>query len=82
LERRIIEVYGSSENLDKFEELCRHIEYLGNIGASRNLLVRIDGDGNGQLQFKKHGQRLNNHEYSSDQETTKTAISGTYDIGG
>ena len=82
MERRVIEIYGRSEDLDKFEDLCRHIEYLGNIGASRNLLVRVDGDGNGRMQFKKHGERINNHEYSTDQETTQTTISGTYDIGG
>ncbi len=81
MERRVIEIFGNSKNLDEFEKFLRHIEYLGNVGASRQLLISVDGDGAGQLQFKKHGERLDNKEYSTDQEVReKCVISGQYII--
>lgn len=44
-EKRTYTFYGRKEDLVTLEKFFRHMEYLGNIGASRNLLVRVDGDG-------------------------------------
>lgn len=73
---------GSKENLDTLEKIFRHIEYLGNIGASRNILIRIDGDGSGRVKFiSKDGNKLDNKNYNLKQTQEDTYIVGIYDIG-
>jgi hypothetical protein len=46
-----IKVTGNSEDLSAFIELCKKIEYLCNVGASREIPVYVDGDGSASLQF-------------------------------
>lgn len=52
-ETRIYEITGKSEQLEVLEQLFKHIEHLGSIGASREIPVYVDGDGEVQLKFKK-----------------------------
>lgn len=82
-ETRTYQIRGRKEDLDTLEKLLRHMEYLGNIGASRNLLVRVDGDGYGQIRVtNEQGEKLDNEKYSIEQDSSKKyALSGIYDIG-
>ena len=44
-----IKLSGRQEDIDTIVTMLRHIEYLGEVGASRNILVRVDGDGLGTM---------------------------------
>lgn len=81
MEKRSYEFYGRSEDLDKLEKLFRHIEYLGQVGASRNLLVRIDGDGSGRINVTKCEKRIDFEKYNIEQNLYEGALVGIYDIG-
>ncbi len=76
----------TEEQLNVLEQLLLHIEYLGNIGASRNLLIRVDGDGSAQISIKdEDGLFLSDYrqlkvENPTEQETKEMTISGTYDL--
>ena len=75
-------IYGREEDIDTIRKLLRHIEYLGNVGASRNLLVRVDGDGSGRIKvIDENGNRLDNEEYNIKQDLGLGAVVGVYDIG-
>ena len=52
MEERLYKICGKTEDLDNLEKALRHIEFLGEIGASRNILIRVDGDGSGRINFK------------------------------
>lgn len=83
-ETRTYHIRGRKEDLDTLEKLLRHIEYLGNIGASRNLLVRVDGDGYGQIRVtNEQGEKLDNEKYNTEQNIgpAQGPLSGIYDIG-
>ena len=63
-------------------KLLRHIEYLGNVGASRNLLVRVDGDGVGRIHVTdENGNKLDSTTYNTKQNLGIGAVVGIYDIG-
>ena len=82
METRNYKFIGRPEDLDSLEKLFRHMEYLGFVGASRNLLVRVDGDGSGRIQVRNgKGERLDNKEYSTDYIKTIEGVTGIYDIG-
>lgn len=75
-------IYGREEDIDAIRKLLRHIEYLGNVGASRNLLVRVDGDGSGRIKvIDENGNRFDNKEYNIKQDLGMGAVVGVYDIG-
>ena len=77
---RIYKFKGTEQQLNTLENLFRHIEYLGNIGASRNLLVRVDGDGNSRIKvFKEDGSKINEDKYSIEQNLLYNC-SGVYDL--
>lgn len=80
-EKRSYEFYGEIKDLETLEKLFRHIEYLGNIGASRNLLIRVDGDGTGRIRVNKNGQKIDNERYNTEQNLGQGALVGIYDIG-
>ena len=81
-ETRTYNIRGRKEDLDTFEKFLRHVEYLGSVGASRNLLVRVDGDGYGQMKITNDkGEKLDNEKYSTEQNLGDGALSGIYDIG-
>lgn len=77
---KIIRIGGSEEDVDTLIEALCHIEYLGNIGASRNIVIRVDGDGSGRMHFTDElGDRLSDKKYNIKQEAH--AVVGVYDIG-
>lgn len=91
MEERLYKIYGKTEDLDKLEKALRHIEYLGEIGASRNVLIRVDGDGSGRIKVNKvlqgdvHEQsKIDKEQYNikqTNQQAFREDIVGIYDIG-
>lgn len=82
METRTYQINGRKEDLDVLEKLLYHIEYLGVIGTSRNILVRVDGDGTGRIKVKdKDGNKLDNNKCNITQNVEETVLVGTYDIG-
>lgn len=80
---KIIKLVGHKQDVDTFCDFLRHIEYLGNIGASRNLLLRIDGDGSGRMHFYddegcsvSFKEKFNTEEYKNEAYVVEV-----YDIG-
>lgn len=81
-EKRTYTITGRKENLDILEKALRHIEYLGNIGASRNILIRVDGDGAGRIKVEdSNGNSLDDEQYNVNQSVEHIAVVGIYDIG-
>lgn len=79
---RTITIRGREEDIATILKLLRHMEYLGNVGASRNLLVRVDGDGWGRIRVTdENGKKLDNTPYNTKQDLGMGAVVGVYDIG-
>lgn len=84
------QITGTPEQLRVLEKMFIHMEYLGMVGASRNLLVRVDGDGAARMKFQdEDGLFLS--DYIKDEKTKNTeqtvvegnsvgAIVGIYDF--
>lgn len=71
---------GREEDINTLSHLFRHMEYLGQVGASRNLVVRVDGDGNGRIHvYNEDGTSIDNEKYNLEQQ--EYAVVGIYDIG-
>ena len=80
-EKRTYTITGRKEDLDTLEKALRHIEYLGNIGSTRNILIRIDGDGAGRINVYKNDKRIDNEHYNQNQDNLINGCVGVYDIG-
>ena len=79
---RTVTIRGREEDVNTVLKLLRHMEYLGNVGASRNLLVRVDGDGLGRIRVTyENGNKLDNNPYNTKQNLGMGAVVGVYDIG-
>lgn len=95
MEERLYRICGREEDLNKLEKALRHIEFLGDIGASRNILIRVDGDGSGRIKVYKvqrsqFGEiiddltKIDKESYNTkqtNQQTFREDIVGIYDIG-
>ena len=95
MEERLYRICGREEDLDKLEKVLRHIEFLGDVGASRNILIRVDGDGSGRIkvykvQLSQCGEiiddltKIDRESYNTkqtNQQTFREDIVGIYDIG-
>lgn len=95
MEERLYKICGKTEDLDKLEKALRHIEFLGDVGASRNILIRVDGDGSGRIKVYKvalsqFGEiiddltKIDKESYNTkqtNQQTFREDIVGIYDIG-
>lgn len=91
MEERLYKICGRAEDLDKLEKALRHIEFLGDVGASRNILIRVDGDGSGRIKVYKVLGRIVDDQTKIDrelyntkqtnQQTFRGDIVGIYDIG-
>ena len=84
-ERKYI-IAGRKEDLDTLEKALRHCEFLGNIGASRDILIRVDGDGVGRIQVRKINEdnsisKIDNDKYNITQKLGSGSVVGIYDIG-
>ena len=63
--KRTVTIRGREEDVNTVLKLLRHMEYLGHAGASRNLLVRIDGDGFGRIHVTdENGEKLDKWPFS------------------
>ena len=79
---RTVTIRGREEDVNTVLKLLRHMEYLGHAGASRNLLVRVDGDGSGRIRVTdENGDKLDNFHYNTKQNLDMGAVVGIYDIG-
>ena len=79
---RTVTIRGREEDVSTVLKLLSHMEYLGNVGASRNLLVRADGDGVGRIHVTdENGNKLDNNSYNTKQNLGMGAVVGIYDIG-
>ena len=75
-------IRGREEDIATTLKLLRHMEYLGNIGASRNILVRVDGDGCGRIRVvDENEEKLDNDHYNTKQIYNMSSLVGIYDIG-
>lgn len=89
MESRNYNIVGRPEDLDALEKALRHIEYLGQIGASRNIMIRVDGDGAGRISVYRnedkvldaHYRPIDNEHYNKDQDKLINGCVGVYDIG-
>lgn len=83
-------ISGTPEQIRTLEKLFVHIEHLGLIGASRNLLLRVDGDGAARMRFKDSDglflsdyikdEKTKNTEQSTIEEGIVGCIVGIYDF--
>lgn len=79
---RTVTIRGREEDVATVLKLLRHMEYLGDVGASRNIVVRVDGDGSGRIHVTgENGEKLDNFHYNIKQNLDMGAIVGVYDIG-
>lgn len=82
METRTYKITGRKEDLDMLEKALGHVEYLGIVGASRNIMLRVDGDGWGRINvIRENGSRIDNNKYNIDQNNLKQGCVGVYDIG-
>lgn len=79
---RTVTIRGREEDVTAVLKLLRHMEYLGDVGASRNIIVRVDGDGYGRIHVTdENGKKLDNTPYNTKQNLGMGAVVGIYDIG-
>ena len=95
MEERLYKICGKTEDLDNLEKALRHIEFLGEIGASRNILIRVDGYGSGRIkvykvELSRFGEiiddltKIDKESYNTKQTNQQTFIEDIveiYDIG-
>ena len=78
---RTIKLIGHDKDIETIVTMLRHMEYLGEVGASRNILVRVDGDGSGRIHvFNEDGSRIDNNKYNIEQNIEGPLVA-VYDIG-
>lgn len=92
--RKIVEktykIAGTPEQLRTLEKVFIHMEFLGLVGASRNILLRVDGDGGARMTFQDEDglflsdyikdERTENTEQTVVEGNTVGAIVGVYDF--
>lgn len=61
-ETRTYDIIGKPHQLDELEGFLGTIAYLGDVGASRTLKIRIDGDGAVRLKVRSNGEALKPHK--------------------
>lgn len=82
MSEQTVTIRGREEDVATVLKLLRHMEYLGDVGASRNIVVRVDGDGYGRIHVSdENGEKLDNARYTTKQFYTTGAIVEVYDIG-
>ena len=75
---KVYKISGTPEQLRILEKMFVHMEYLGSVGASRNILAQVDGDGAARLRFKDEDD-LYLSDYIKDEKvhnTEQTTIEG------
>ena len=78
---KTVKISGHEVDVNTIITMLRHMEYLGEVGASRNILVRVDGDGCGRIRvYNEDGSRIDNNHYNIEQNTDGPLVA-VYDIG-
>lgn len=53
-----LRVEANETDLADFVKICGVIQYLGAIGASREVRIKVDGDGSARFSFSIDGQKI------------------------
>ena len=78
---KTVEISGHETDVNTIITMLRHMEYLGEVGASRSILVRVDGDGFGRIRvYNEDGSRIDNNHYNIEQNIDGPLVA-IYDIG-
>ena len=78
---KTVKISGHEADVNTIITMLRHMEYLGEVGASRNILVRVDGDGCGRIHvYTEDGSRIDNNHYNIEQNIDGPLVA-VYDIG-
>lgn len=78
---KIIKIAGNEKDVETICEFLRHAEFLGNVGASRNLVLRVDGDGSGRIKIYNEDGTRTHADKKYNLEQSAHAVVGVYDIG-
>lgn len=78
---KTVKISGHETDVNTIITMLRHMEYLGEVGASRNILVRVDGDGSGRIHvYNEDGSKIDNNHYNIEQNIDGPLVA-IYDIG-
>ena len=78
---KTVKISGNETDVNTIITMLRHMEYLGEVGASRNILVRVDGDGCGRIHVcNEDGSRIDNNHYNIEQ-TIDGPVVAIYNVG-
>ena len=78
---KTVKISGHETDVNTIITMLRHMEYLGEVGASRSILVRVDGDGFGRIRvYNEDGSRIDNNHYNIEQNIEGSLVA-IYDIG-
>ena len=80
---KTVKISGHEADVNTIITMLRHMEYIGEIGASRNILVRVDGDGSGRIHvYNESGPPMNStHTKYNIEQNMEGPLVGIYDIG-
>jgi len=53
-----LKIEANESDLADFVKICGAIQYLGAVGASRELRIKVDGDGSASFNFYIDGQKI------------------------
>ena len=62
----MLRVEGDEQALVEFLKMCAYMQRLGEVGASRNIVVAYDGDGAARLRFNVDGENLKSNVEGSE----------------
>lgn len=78
---KTVKISGHESDVNTIITMLRHMEYLGEVGASRSILVRVDGDGCGRIHvYNEDGSKIDNNHYNIEQNIEGSLVA-IYDIG-
>lgn len=61
-EKRTYVIEGEPEHMNRLEKVLFFIQYLGDVGSSRNIIMFVDGDGAVRLKITKENGKLQRPE--------------------
>lgn len=78
-------ISGSPEQIRVLEKFLVHMELLGTWGASRNLVLQVDGDGAARMKVKDEdglflSDYIKSDSFTSDQTVERISFSGKYSL--
>lgn len=73
-ERKYIDIRveaSDEKDLAEFIRMCGFIQYLGNLGSSREFKAFVDGDGAARFKFYVKGKKIPNYSDPKDESLEK-----------